>query len=84
MNVEYVAEDPPRKLKPGGKPTRYQDAIDHAKAHPGVWLRLEGEHHSSNIITLKGHGLEVRSKRGTEKHKHYLWIRFDGASSVLH
>jgi len=72
--MNYVAEDPPQRLKPGGKPTRYQSAIDNAKKHPGKWYRLEGEHHSSNIITLKSHGLSVRSKRGEEKYKHFLWI----------
>jgi hypothetical protein len=72
--MDYVAEQPPKRLKPGGKPTRYQAAIDNAKKHPGKWFRLKGEHHSSNIITLKGHGMSVRSKRGEEKHKHFLWI----------
>ncbi len=72
--MEYVIENPPDKQKPGGKPTRYQDIIDNAKDNPGTWFRLKGEHHSSNILTLKGHGLTVRSQRGKEKHKHHLWI----------
>lgn len=72
--MEYVAENPPDKQKPGGKPTRYQGVIDNAKANPGTWFKLEGEHHSSNILTLKGHGLSVRSQRGKETHKHYLWV----------
>lgn len=72
-------ENPPEKQKPPGKPTRYQEDIDNAKDNPGQWFRLEGEHHSGNIATLKGHGLAVRSRRGQAQHKHLLWICFQPA-----
>ena len=74
MDIKDTVEDPPAKEKPGGRKTRYQGVIDRAKKDPGVWRKLEGQHHSSNISTLKGHGLTVRSKRATEKHRHYLWV----------
>lgn len=72
--MDYVRENPPPKKTPSGRPTRYQAAIDAAFAEPGEWFKLRGEHHTSNITTLKGHGLLVRSKRGKQTHKHILWI----------
>jgi hypothetical protein len=73
-SVGYTDEELPPKAKPPGKPTRYQPVIDAAKATPGQWKRLTGEHHSSNIITLKAHGLDVRSRKSPTLHKHYLWV----------
>jgi hypothetical protein len=78
--MEQVKSSPselPPRLKPGGKQTRYQGVIDQAKAHPGKVYELEGEHHSSNILTLKEHGLRVRSRKGSTKNKHRLWVWFE-------
>jgi hypothetical protein len=75
--MESFEESPPEKKKPGGKKTKYQPVIDKAKAHPGTSYRLEGEHHSSAMQTLKGHGLKVRSQRGEGKHTHVLWVTYE-------
>ena len=77
LAMDYVMEAPPAKKKPGGRPTRYQAVIDAAKDNPGKPYRLKGEHHSSNIQTLKSHGLSVRSTKGTEPHKHILWVWYE-------
>ena len=77
MTMDYVQEAPPEKKKPGGRPTRYQAVIDAARNSPGQPFRLKGEHHSSNIQTLKAHGLSVRSAKGSEPHKHILWVWVD-------
>lgn len=79
--MDYVIEDPPDKKRPG-KPTRYSDVIEVAKADPGTWFRLSGEHHTSNIGTLKSHGLTVQSKRGKQKNKHILWVCFNPDGTV--
>ena len=72
--MDFKPENPPERKSPTGRRTRYWNAIEAAKAHPGLWYRLAGEHHASNISTLKGHDLSVRSKKGKNKHTHILWI----------
>ena len=76
--MKAIPEQPPERQRPPGQRTRYQPAIDTAKASPGKWFRLEGEHHSGNITTLKGHGLAVKSRRSTDDpNKHFLWIAYN-------
>jgi hypothetical protein len=75
--MKVTPEQPPERKKPPGQRTRYQPAIDAARGTPGQWFRLEGEHHSGNITTLKSHGLTVKSRRSTDDPtKHYLWVMF--------
>ena len=75
--MKATPEQPPERQKPPGQKTRYQSIIDIARAAPNEWFRVEGEHHSGNITTLKGHGLTVKSRRSTEDpRKHYLWVMF--------
>lgn len=81
--MKTIREDPPERQKPPGQKTRYQSVIDDAKANPGEWFRVEGEHHSGNITTLKGHGLTVKSRRSNDDpKKHYLWVMYDAPVTV--